>query len=116
MKKTSLLVSLSFLVLITAINAQPRFSPQDRLERLKERLSLTKDQSVKVEKILVKADEEMQKLRARENPDRAEFRKIMDNSNNEIMKVLNKTQKAEYEKMLNERRKRWQENKPSSTN
>jgi Spy/CpxP family protein refolding chaperone len=116
MKFTKFIVILSFLILIAAVNAQPRYSPQDRLERLKERLGLTKDQVEKVKKILVKADEEIQKLCASENPDRAEFRKIMGNTNNEIIKVLNKKQKAEYEKMLDERRKRRQENKPSSSN
>ena len=116
MKNSVFLISLSFFILIAAANAQPRFTPQDRLERLKERLSLTKEQSKKVEKILIKADDEMKKLRASENPDRAAFRKITDSSNKEIEKVLTEKQKPEFNKMLEERRKRRQENQSQSTN
>jgi len=116
MKNVVFLISLSFIILIAAVNAQPRFTPKDRLERLKERLSLTKEQSKKAEKILVKADEEMKKLRASENPDRAAFRKIMDSSNKEIEKVLTEKQKLEFNKMLEERRKRRQESQSPSSN
>ncbi len=114
--KNVLFLSLSFIILIAAANAQPRYTPNDRLERLKERLSLTKEQSKKVEKILVKADEEMKKLRDSKNPDRAAFREIMDGSNKEIQKVLTEKQKLEFNKMLEERRKRRQENQSPSTN
>jgi len=116
MKNRVFLISLSFFILIATVNAQPRFTPQDRLERLKEKLSLTKEQSIKVEKILVKSDEEMNKLRASENPDRAAFRKIMDSSNKEIEKLLNEKQKLEFNKLLEERRNRRQENQSQSTN
>jgi hypothetical protein len=85
-------------------------TPQERLKILNEKLTLTKEQAAKVEKILVKNDEQIQKLRASENPDRSEFRKIMEDSNQEILKVLDDKQKVEYNKMLDERRKQHQQN------
>ena len=113
MKYAVYLIILSFILISTA-NAQPRFSAKDRLERLKERLSLTQEQSAKVEKILLKQEDEMKKLRSSDNFDRTEFRKIMDNSNQEIEKVLDKKQKLEFKKMLDERRQRRQENSSRS--
>lgn len=86
--------------------AQPRFTPEQRLKMLKERLNLTEEQSKKVEDILVKSDKEMQKLRSSENRDRSQFRAQMDKTNQEIEKVLDEKQKAEYKKMLEERRQR----------
>lgn len=114
MKYAVYLVMLSFLAVVSTANAQPRFSAKDRLERLKERLSLTQEQTVKVEKILLKQEDEMKKLRSSDNVDRSEFRKIMDNTNQEIEKVLDKKQKSEFKKMLDERRQRRQENPPRS--
>jgi hypothetical protein len=106
MKKTVIISSLIFLVISLHTFAQPRFTPQERLKILKERLTLTEEQSVKVEKILIKSDEDLNKLQASENSDRTKFRKIMDDSNQEILNVLNEKQKTEYKKMLEERRNR----------
>lgn len=114
MKNIGVLISLSLLIFAAAVNAQPRFSGKDRLERLKERLSLTQEQSAKVEKILLKQEEDMKKLRSSDNFDRTEFRKVMDNSNQEIEKVLDKKQKLEFKKILDERRQRRQENSSRS--
>jgi septal ring factor EnvC (AmiA/AmiB activator) len=113
MKCAVYLIILS-VILISTANAQPRFSAKDRLEILKERLSLTQEQSAKVEKILLKQEDEMKKLRSSDNFDRTEFRKVMDNSNQEIEKVLDKKQKLEFKKMLDERRQRRQENSSRS--
>lgn len=104
MKKTIVLSSLILLLVSLSAFAQPKFTPQERLKMLKEKLSLTKDQSVKIEKILIKSDEDMKKLKSSENSDRTEFRKIMENSNQEIQKVLNENQKAQFKKMSEERR------------
>lgn len=106
MKKIIVLSSLIILMVSVSILAQPRFTPQERLKILKARLTLTAEQSIKVEKILIKSDEEMKKLQSNKNPDRTEFIKIMDSSNEEILNVLNEKQKTEYNKILEERRNR----------
>jgi hypothetical protein len=107
-KMKNLLVILSFAIIAFSLSvyAQGRFTPQERLKMLKDRLSLTDEQSSKVEKILLKSDEDMKKLRANDNPDREAFMKIRDNADQEIQKVLNEKQKTEYNKMLEERRNR----------
>ncbi len=106
MKNMIILLSLSFFMLSLVAIAQPRITPQERLKMLKERLNLTEEQSKKVEEILIKSDKEIQKLRSSEDRDRTKFRAQMDKTNQEIEKVLNEKQKAEYKKMLEERRKR----------
>lgn len=106
MKNVILLITMFSFIISLAVVAQPRFTPQERLKMLKERLSLTDEQSAKVEKILINSDKEMKNLRDAENQDRTEFRKIMENSNQEILKILSDKQKTEYNKMLEERRNR----------
>jgi periplasmic protein CpxP/Spy len=91
-------------------NAQGRITPQERLKNLQQKLNLTEEQSTNVEKILVDSDKQIQKLRESDNPDRAEFRKIMDNSNEQIMQVLNEKQKTEFNKILEQRKNRRQGN------
>ena len=108
MKNLIVLLSLSFFILSLVAVGQPRFTPQERLKMLKERLNLTEEQSQIVEKILIKSDDEMQKLRSSDNRDRSQFRAQMDKTNQEIEKVLDENQKAEYNKMLDERRNRKQ--------
>jgi Spy/CpxP family protein refolding chaperone len=116
MKNLILIFSFAIFTFSLAVYAQGRFTPQERLKMLKDRLSLTDEQSAKVEKILIKSDSELKNLRASENPDRASFRKIMDDSNNEILKVLNEKQKAEFNKMLEERRNRQQQRRNNPNN
>jgi hypothetical protein len=110
MKKIILMSSLFLFMVTFASFAQGMRTPQERLKVLNEKLSLTKEQSVKVESILLENDKQIQKLRSSDNPDRNEFRKIMENSNQEILKVLNEKQKVEYNKMLDERKKQYQHN------
>lgn len=110
MKNLIVLLSLSFFLLSLVAIAQPRFTPQERLKMLKERLNLTEEQSKKVEDILVKSDKEIKKLRSSDNRDRTQFRDLMDKTNQEIEKVLDEKQKAEYKKMMEERRQRPMQN------
>jgi len=109
MKKSIALLSLIFFIVSLSVFAQLRFTPQERLNLLKEKQNLTVEQSASVEEILVKSDEEMKTLRNNENSDRTEFRKIMENSNQEILKVLNEKQKIVYNAMLDERKNRQQQ-------
>ncbi|MBE0538708.1 MAG: hypothetical protein IH620_03265 [Ignavibacterium sp.] len=110
MKNLIVLSSLSFFLLSLVAIAQPRFTPQERLKMLKERLNLTEEQSQKVEEILIKSDEDMQKLRSTDKRDRLQFRAQMDKTNQEIEKVLDEKQKSEYKKMMEERRQRPMQN------
>ena len=110
MKNLIVLLSLSFFLLSLVAIAQPRFTPQERLKMLKARLNLTEEQSKKVEDILIKSDKELQKLRSSDNRDRSQFRAQMDKTNQEIEKVLDEKQKAEYKKMMEERRQRPMQN------
>ena len=110
MKQAILLFTAAFIVFSFSAAAQNRRSTQERLKMLNDRLNLTEEQSVKIEKILKAADEGIQKLRESQSPDRTEFRKVMDHTNQEILNILNENQKAEYNKMLEERRNRWRKN------
>lgn len=111
MKNIIVLFSLLFVTLTLAAVAQPRMTPQERLKMLKERLSLTEAQSVKIEKILINADEKIKELRTKGKNNRTEFRDLMDKTNQEIDKVLDEKQKVEHKKMIDERKNRsWQNN------
>jgi len=104
----NLLVILSFAVFTfsLSVHAQGRFTPQERVKMLKDKLTLTDEQSAKIEKILTKSDEDMKNLRSSESPDRGAFMKIRQNTDQEILKVLNDKQKNEFNKMIEERRNR----------
>lgn len=106
MKNVIVLSSLVFFIVSLVAIAQPRFTPQERVKMLKEKLSLTEEQSAKVEKIITKSDEDLKNLRASGTQDREEFRKIRENSNQEINQVLNKEQKIKFKKMQEERKNR----------
>lgn len=110
MKNIIVLFSLSLFVFSLVAIAQPRVTPQERLKMLKEKLNLTEDQSVKVEKILVNADDQMKELRADGKANRTDFRNLMDKTNQEIDKVLDEKQKIEHKKMMDERRNRQRPN------
>jgi periplasmic protein CpxP/Spy len=110
MKKYIYSAILTCLIVSAAAIAQTRFTPQDRIKVLKEKLNLTDAQSAKIEQILVKSSDEMKKLRSGDNPDRSEMKRIRDESNQQIMSVLNDSQKAAFTKMQEERKNRWQKN------
>lgn len=104
--KGTIIFSVAAILFSLSLHAQPRFTPQERLKMLNDRLNLTEEQSVKIENILKTSDEEIQKLRESQSADRTEFRKVMDHTNQEILSILNERQKTEYNKMLEERRNR----------
>jgi protein CpxP len=109
----SLLIIIAFLFTSLQItNAQFQFKPEDRLKNLQERLNLSKEQSVKVEGILKKAGEKMNNLPDDRTERWQKVRSIMDETNKEIEKILNKKQVKEFNKMLEERRNRMQGNRP----
>jgi Spy/CpxP family protein refolding chaperone len=101
MQKIIMIAAFAVLLISLTVSAQPRQSPQDRVKALKERLNLTDDQSVQVEKIFTQAQEKM-----KNSADRSEFRKIMTDSNDQIEKLLTDKQKTEFKKMQEERMNR----------
>lgn len=103
MKSIIALFIAALLILSVSAVAQSKVTQQERLKNLKQRLSLTDEQYVKVEQILTKSSDEIQKLRASGNPDREGFKKIRDESNQKILNILDEKQKSEINKMLNER-------------
>lgn len=101
MQRIMIIAAFAVLLLSLTVAAQPRQSVQDRVKALKERLSLTDDQSAKVEKIFTEAQDKMKNA-----SDRSEYRKIMTDSNEQIEKILTDTQKTEFKKMQEERMNR----------
>jgi len=110
MQRITIIAVFSVLLISIMISAQPRQSTQDRVKALKERLSLTDDQSTKVESILNQAQEKM-----KGTSDRSEFRKIMTDSNDQIEKILTDTQKTEFKKMQEERMSRMRNRQDTNT-
>jgi periplasmic protein CpxP/Spy len=102
-----------FIIVLIVPYAQPRRTPEERAQNLKEQLSLTDEQTSKVEKIYVEADQKF-KNELQGNFDRDKFRTIMDTTNMEIEKLLTDNQKDAFNKLLEERRNRWQGNNSRS--
>ncbi len=102
----------SFIAIAAAQNMP---SVQDRVARLKDRLSLTDQQAAKVDSIYTVAQDSVQNITATGQDRWQAMREIMTNANNEIEKILTDTQKTEYEKFLQERRSRMR-SRPNSNN
>jgi len=108
MQKIVIIAVLAVFFVSLTVSAQQRQSVPDRVKALKERLNLTDDQSSQVEKIFTDAQEKM-----KNSSDRSEYRKIMSDSNDQIEKLLNDTQKTEFKKMQEERMSRMR-NRPDN--
>ena len=115
MKNIIFVITVSIFVLSSVVLSQSRFTPKERLINLQNKLNLTDEQSSKIEKILIDSDQQMKNLRAGENPSREEIRKVRENTNQEIMKLLDDNQKAVYNKILEQRKSNWQR-KPDNKN
>ena len=87
-----------------------RFTPEQRLEQLKDRLDLTSDQADKIEQILKDSQDKFAKLRENISGDRSEMREsaraIMEETDKLIKEVLNEDQIEKYEQYQQERRER----------
>lgn len=96
----------------------PQNRPERTMERLKEKLSLTKDQEAKIQSLLDKQREAIAKEREEHQGDREAMRAAMMKQRNEIdaeiEKILTKEQKKKYEEYKKERqemmKKRMREN------
>jgi uncharacterized membrane protein YhiD involved in acid resistance len=103
MRSVLMIFAVVLVISTVTTSAQSKATQQERLKNLKQRLQLTEEQYTKVEQIITKTSDELQKLRSSGNPDREDFMKIRDESNEEVLQVLDETQKAEFNKMLDER-------------
>lgn len=113
MKRAVGILTAILLMCSISIQAQMRMSHEERVKQYQERLKLNEKQTKTVDTLLTKMENKMQDLFSNSNGDRSsmrdEMRKIMDGTNNQIEKILTPTQKAEFKKMLEERRARMQQ-------
>ncbi|MCI0559666.1 MAG: hypothetical protein MN733_14330 [Nitrososphaera sp.] len=89
-------------------------SPEERAKQLKEQLTLTDDQTVKVLKIFEEGQKKMQEMMSNNTGDRDAMRKsFMETAAKQdslIEKLLTKEQLTKYEALKKERRQRMQQN------
>src|ERR1035437_10767245 len=113
MYKTMMIATIAVFMLALSTFAQPRLSPKERVKALTERLSLTTDQAAQIEQIYVKAQKQMKQMNAGEEKlDRSAMRKMMQDTQSQVVNVLDDKQKVEFQKMQDERKKGMQ--KPGS--
>jgi periplasmic protein CpxP/Spy len=103
-----------FMAAFIVSNAQPRRTPKDRAQNLKEQLNLTDEQTSKIENLYIEADKKFQEA-AQVNLDRSKFREIMDSTNVQIKKLLTDEQKDTFNKLLEERRNRMSHNRQNGS-
>ena len=120
-KMSKLILTIIFFVFVgTVASAQMRMSPTERAKQLGESLKLNSDQLKKVESILTKSQDQSSKLMNngdfRNEETRNKMSKLREESNNEIMKILNAKQKVEYKKILDEQKKRMEERRQNRDN
>lgn len=115
-----LLIIILFAFVGTINNAQMRMSPAERAKQLGESLKLNNDQLKKVEIILTKSQDQFSKLMNngdfRNEETRNKMNQLREESNKEIMKILNAKQKVEYKKILDEQKKRMEERRQNRDN
>jgi hypothetical protein len=114
MYRTMMIAAIAVLMFSLSTFAQPRLSPQERVKALTERLSLTKDQAAQIEKIYIESQDQMKKMNADGKSDRSAFRKMMEDTQAQVDKVLDDKQKVEFKKMQDERRKGMRNNSPEN--
>ncbi len=102
--KNLMFAAIFVLAFVLGTNAQNRrFSVQNRVDRLKERLNLTDAQTAKVDSILTASMNSVRAIPDSVQDRRQAMRQIMVNANADIEKILTNDQKAEYKKMMEER-------------
>ncbi|MCX6174088.1 MAG: hypothetical protein NTZ27_04975 [Ignavibacteriales bacterium] len=115
-----MLTIILFVFVGTMASAQMRMSPAERAKQLGESLKLNSDQLKKVETVLTKQQDQFSKLMSggdfRNEETRNKMSKLREESNSEIMKILNTKQKAEYKKILDEQKKKMEERRQNRDN
>ncbi|MBI1938267.1 MAG: hypothetical protein HYS25_09080 [Ignavibacteriales bacterium] len=120
LKKILLFSVLALLVLSASSNAQMRMSPSGRAKQLAEQLSLNADQTKKVEVIFTNSQNKTEQIMGKDGfgngENRDKMMKIREDTNNEVMKILNDKQKSEFKKIIEEQRKRMEERSQNRMN
>lgn len=115
-----ILTIILFVFVGTMASAQMRMSPTDRAKQLGETLKLNNDQIKKVEIVLTKQQDQFSKMMNggdfRNEETRNKMMKLREESEKEIMKILNTKQKVEYKKFLEEQKKRMEERRQNRNN
>lgn len=115
-----ILTIILFVFVSTMASAQMRMSPTDRAKQLGETLKLNNDQIKKVENVLTKQQDQFSKMMNggdfRNEETRNKMMKMREESEKEIMKILNTKQKVEYKKFLEEQKKRMEERRQNRNN
>ncbi len=114
MRSRYLLYVVTLLVVaISALSAQPRMrSPEEQAKQLKDRLSLSDEQTADITVILKEQRAKMEKLRGSAEPGpgmRESFQKLSAETDAEILKILDEDQQKEYKKLAEERRQNMRE-------
>lgn len=108
MKNLVFLISIVMLLLVSINNyAQMMKSPEERAKELREKLNLTNEQTEKVKQIYENADNEFRdRIQGSGNRDqiRIAMQTLMDNTDSEILKILNGEQKTSYERIMEARK------------
>jgi Spy/CpxP family protein refolding chaperone len=101
------------ILIVSAGFGQRGFDVNQRVQMLKERLTLSDEQTAKVTEIMNGSMKEMQALREKNGEDRdamrAGMRKIQQKNDKKIEALLDPDQKKEFAKLREEQRQRMQE-------
>jgi len=105
-------ISLSFVLLLSSVSfAQRGFGIEKQVANLNESLSLNAKQTIKITKILTEFRDDMISQRQNFSGDRTGIMQVIKKMNEvkdlKILKVLTKTQKAKYKKIISERSSRF---------
>lgn len=113
LKKIMLFSVLALFVLSASSNAQMRMSPSGRAKQLAEQLKLSDDQTKKVETIFTNSQKQAEQIMGKNGfgngENREKMMKLREETNGEVMKILNDKQKSEFKKIIEEQRKRMEE-------
>lgn len=108
-----LVLFLSFVLMISISCSQdraPRFSIEDQVKDLKQKLELTDEQTDQIKNILEEQREQMEKLRENADGDRSQMRdlfmQVREETDTKIKEILNDEQKEKYDEIQEERRNR----------
>lgn len=119
MKIAISLIAALFLGIYSSFYAQMRATPEERVERLKERINLSENQSLKIlsiyKEMTKKMEDEISPQTPREER-RSKIAKFMEKADAEILKILDKNQTVEYKNIIKEREKRSKDRQENKKN
>ena len=115
MYKAILFFTVILFISASAISAQGRMTHDERVQQYKERLKLSDDQAKKLDAILLKSEKKREEMRNSGDMAnmREEMMKSLEETNDQITKILKPAQKQEFKKMVEERKNRMQGQRPN---